>query len=154
MLISSWIFPSQTRLGRKIYSRLNIQQYTTFNRNPFACWLSLRWFFMYNNKLRIHKREVIPHITDYMISVDWCQKNPSLILQLMTWHPSLDLFKEKNQCSISYLNNANILAAYFRWILVINRYTLLRFFEFCPDWLYKYFNEFPLGEAIESAYIM
>ena len=26
-------------------------------------------------------------------------------------------------------------------------------FYFCPDWLYQYFNEIPLGESIESAYL-
>ena len=27
--------------------------------------------------------------------------------------------------------------------------------DYCswPDWLYKYFNELPLGESIESAYL-
>ena len=26
-------------------------------------------------------------------------------------------------------------------------------YDFWPDWLYQYFNEMPLGEAIESAYL-
>ena len=28
------------------------------------------------------------------------------------------------------------------------------YYDFQPDWLYQYFNELPLGKAIESAYIM
>ena len=27
-------------------------------------------------------------------------------------------------------------------------------FEFYPEWLFQYFNELPLGEDIESAYLM
>ena len=27
------------------------------------------------------------------------------------------------------------------------------YYAFWPDWLYQYFNDLPLGEAIESAYL-
>ena len=27
------------------------------------------------------------------------------------------------------------------------------YFDFCPDWLYQYFNEMLLGKEIESAYL-
>ena len=51
---------------------------------------------MYNNEVILLKREVIPPIPDSMIPEDFCKKNyPSIILQLMTRHPTSIFLKNK-----------------------------------------------------------
>ena len=63
------------------------------------------------------------------------KNHPSLILQLITWYPSLDFFQRKKfTIYISNWNHTNILAAYVRWLLEQKRYTLLRWFWFMT-WL-------------------
>ena len=37
------------------------------------------WFFMYKNKVRIQKIEVVPPIPDYIIPMDFCQNYSSVI---------------------------------------------------------------------------
>ena len=41
-----------------------------------------------------------------------------------------------------------------RLILGQRRYTQIRWFGLWPEWLFQYFNELPLGEGIESFYIL
>ena len=41
-----------------------------------------------------------------------------------------------------------------RWILGRRRYAIIKLFYLFPDWLFQYYNELTLVEAIESDYLV
>ena len=119
-------FFHQTQRGRKICSQWSIQQYTTFNQKMSSCQLYSIWFFMYNNKAILCKKEFIPPIPDSMISVYYCKKTTvTFFTDNMT--SKFECFLGENGCAISNWNE-NILAADVRWIMVRKRYTTIRLF--------------------------
>ena len=56
---------------------------------------------MYKNKIIIHKREVIPTITESMILVDFCKVFlPIINFTTDDMTSKFECFKEQNECSI------------------------------------------------------
>ena len=110
---------------------------------------------MYKNKVKLCTRESIPLIPDYMIPVDCCKKNASIIN--FTTDDMISKFElfPKNKMNNIYL--AEIMGT--DWLQMLDEYRDEKgtpysdYFYFCPYWLFKYCNKISLGEDIGSAYL-
>ena len=109
---------------------------------------------MYNKKAMRRKREVITPIPDYMIPLDRFQISSIINFKADDMTYRLDFFS-KNKINHLYINE--ILRTDFPQML--DEYwderdtPISDGFDFWPDWLFQYYNELPLGEDIESAYL-
>ena len=114
-------------------------------------------FFMYNDKVSTRKIDVINHISHSVIPMYWCQKmNLSLMLPLMTLHPSLKYFQRKKWVHYMWLRSFKQNGCG-RWINTgmksIHPTQVYRGFDFWSEWLFQYHNELTLGESIEIDYL-
>ena len=106
---------------------------------------------MYKNKLILHKTEVIPPIPNYMIPVDFCQNNSSMINFTTDDMTSKFGLFSKNKMNYLYIPESMETdwpqMLYEHWD---ERYTPYSdAFEFCPKWLFQYFNALQLGETLK-----
>ena len=98
-------------------------------------------------KYSFRKVEVIPPITDYMIPVNFCKNIINIKNEYIS--TKFDFFSEKKMDAL-YLTESMLT----EWLHMLDAYcdekdtSYSDDFGFWPEWLFEYFNDLPLGEAI------
>ena len=113
-------------------------------------------FVVSKNKVILCKRKVISLITDYIIPVYCCQNKSSIInFTIDDMTSKFELFS-RNKINNLYQTESVLKA----WMQLLDKYwnerdrPLPDYFEFCPDWLFQYYNELTLSEFIESVFLV